>query len=252
MGKVATAKSKDKNRTVTQTSLVYKRNDLIQQARFDLSPIEQRIILYTIAKIHPEDTSFQEYSFDIAEFLQLCNQDLTNYTHIRKTLKSLADKSWWAVTDDNGGESLLRWFTTVRFFPKSGQVKIKFHEDMFPYLLQLRQQAINGLYYTQYQLKNILPMRSKYSIRLYELLKSYQRNNEQWYFEINDLKYLLMCQNYEQFGIFRLKILEPAINEINTYSDLCISYQEKKEGRKVKWITFFLCENPSSVPLSQL
>jgi Initiator Replication protein. len=118
---------------------VTKANSLIQKTRFSLTLQEQKILLYLITKIQPRDTEFTEYTFSIKEFCEICGIDNVGmYTSLKDTLKKLADRSFWAVIDDNGTESLLRWITTVRTNPRSGTVKIKLHEDMRPFLLNLK------------------------------------------------------------------------------------------------------------------
>lgn len=216
---------------------VYKRNDMIQKARFALNVQEQRAVLYAISKIRPHDTSMTEYEFDIKEFYRMIGWKDESYTKFKKMLKDLSDRSWWATIDDEGTESAVRWFTTVRCNKNSGKVVIKFHEDMMPFLLNL---ANSHEYYTKYSLQYILPMSSQYSPRLYEILKSYQRNNVQWFFDIDELKHLLNCENYKNFKDFRKWVLEPAVNEINKYTDIKIAYLTEKEGRRITRITFLM------------
>jgi len=122
---------------------------------------------------------------------------------------------------------------------------------MFPFLLELqKQQEEKGLFYTSYELKYVLPMQSKYSIRLYEILKSYQKNNREWYFKTEVLKKLLDCEtnsSYKNFADFQKRVLDIAVEEINRYTDLKITIQtEPKEPRgrgvKIKFITFLMSE----------
>lgn len=216
---------------------VYKRDDMIQRARFKLSVQEQRAVLYAISKIKPEDKAFNEYIFEIKDFYNLCGIEDKSYTRLKAILKGLADKSWWATIDDKGTESVVRWFSTVRTNKKSGKVIIKFHEDMMPFLLDLAEQQ---KYFTSYNLKYILAMSSKHSPRLYEILKSYQKNNNQWFFEIETLKKLMDCENYKRWPDFRRYALEPAVEEINKYTDICITYNVKKEGRKITRVVFYM------------
>lgn len=220
---------------------VVKRDDMIQHARITLSIQEQKCILYAISRIKPEDTAFTEYTFDIKDFYDLCGIDNDSYTRLKQTLKGLSDKSWWAVIDDKGTESVIRWFTTVRTNKRSGKVTVKFHEDMMPYLLQLATQAREqGAFYTRYGLRYVLPMRGQYSPRLYEILKSYQKNNREWFFDLDELKRVLDAQSYDRWPDFRRRVLEPAVEEINSFTDLNVAFDTEKEGRKIARVTFFM------------
>lgn len=239
------AKKKQSEREQLQTQAgremsVYKRDDMVQKARLNLSAVEQKCVLFAISKIKPTDTAFQEYTFELSHFYALCGYQKESYHEVKAILKGLSDKSWWATIDDKGTESLIRWFSTLRTNKKSGKVTVKFHEDMMPFLLELAKQAEMGEYYTGYSLQYILPMSSQYSPRLYELLKSYQKNNREWFFNIEELKRILDAQSYDRWPDFRRRILEPAVNEINEYSDLNVAYDTEKEGRKVTRVIFYM------------
>lgn len=216
--------------------LVLKRNDMIQKGRHELTLQEQRCVLYAISKIKPEDTVFQEYTFELADFYKLCGLQGDSYTELKTILIGLKQKTWWVETAPDV-ESTVSWFNKVRTNKKSGTVTVRFDDDMMPYLLELTKQ---GAFYTKYQLKYVLPMKSQYAIRLYELLKSYQRNNIEWFFEIETLKKQLNCEQYSNFKDFRRRVIEPAIAEINEFTDIKIAWEPVKEGRKVSRVVFYM------------
>lgn len=216
---------------------VYKANDMVQKGRHELSLQEQKCVLYAISKIKPEDTVFQEYTFELADFYRMCGLQNESYTELKAILQGLSDRSWWATIDDKGTESLIRWFSTLRTNKRSGKVTIKFHEDMMPFLLEVTKQ---NKFFTHYQLKYILPMKSQYAIRLYEILKSYQRNNIEWFFDIDKLKKQLNCENYNRFPDFRRWVIEPAVADINEFTDIKIAWDTQKEGRKVARVVFYM------------
>lgn len=214
---------------------IFKHNDMLQKGRHELSLQEQRCVLFAISKIKPEDTVFQEYTFELADFYKLCGLQKESYTELKAILIGLKQKTWWVETSP-GIESTVSWFNKVRTSKKSGTVTVRFDDDMMPYLLELTKDK----FYTHYQLKYILPMKSQYAIRLYELLKSYQRNNYEWFFEIEQLKKQLNCENYKDFYDFRRRVIEPAISEINEFTDIKIACDTVKEGRKVSRVVFYM------------
>ena len=104
---------------------------------------------------------------------------------------------------------------------------------MKPFLLRLKQN------YTQYELIWTLHFKSKYSIRLYELIKSiHYRENEAYtrIFELEELRRLLGAETYTRFPDFRVKALQVAVDEINEYSDKIIEWKPIKSGRAVSSI----------------
>lgn len=225
---------------------VVKSNDLIQKSRFQLSLPEQKAIAYICSMIKPvnasdmaKDTPFQlEYQFDIRDYCMVCGIDYDsgkNYTDIRETLKKLSDRSMYIRLPDKPDEEVLcRWLSKIKLNKKCGKVIVIIDEDLAPYLFDLGQK------FTQYRLIKILGMQSSYSIRIYELLKSYQFQKSKT-FDIDVLKKLLMVHtipSYENFKDFRKKVLEIAINEINKLTDIRVSYETIKNGRKVTKIKF--------------
>lgn len=218
---------------------VVKGNELIQKSRFSLPVQQMKVLLYLISKIQPTDEPGKLYTIEINDFCRVCGIDFANgknYLDIKAAIKSIADKSIWITSPDGNTEILLRWIDRAIIEKNSGSISVRFHEDMFPYLLDLQER------YTQYKLVNILPMRSKYGIRLYELLKSYENLEGAIVMSIEDLKKRLDCDKYtSRFPDFRRYALDKAIDDINQYSDISVSYRLSKENnsRAYNKITFF-------------
>jgi len=224
-----------KNITELREYKIIKSNDIIQKARFQLSTQEQKIILYLISKIKPTDKEFEGYSFSIVEFCNICGIYLdsgANYSNLKSTIKSLADKSLW-VKLENNKQTLVRWINKASILENTGIVEIKLDDDMKPYLLELKNN------FTQYELLYTLAMKSQYSIRLYEILKSYEFKKTIIY-EIENLKEILLAENYKLFGDFKRRVIDIAITEINNLSDISIRYELIKEGRKYVKIKFVI------------
>ena len=57
-------------------------------------------------------------------------------------------------------------------------------------------------------------MKSRYSITLYELLRSYA-NIETYTFDVEELKVFLGAEKYERWADFQRKVLDIAMREIN-------------------------------------
>jgi len=212
---------------------VIKSNELIQRTRFILTSQEQKIILYLISKIKPEDMELMEQDFQIRDFCDICESEKdsgANYKYIKNSLKNLRDKSIWLKLP-NGSETTLSWFSRVTLNENSGTVKIKFDDMMTPHLLHLKEQ------YTQFSINYVLAMRSLYSPRLYELLKSYE-NIGSWKFSVEELKSKLYAETYKRYPDFKRKVIDTAVREINSFGDIFVSYQVEKKGNKVTHILF--------------
>lgn len=221
------------NKLMTQREYnVVKSNTLIQKSRYDLSLQEQKILLRLIQMIEPSDKEFKEYKFSLKDFCDFCGIQISgkNYDDIKKTLLSLAEKKWW-LTKDNGDIVTVGWVSKAIISPKRGIITVRLDEDLKPYLIQLQD------YFTQYSLYYTIAMKSKYSIRLYELLKSYQNLKEKT-FNIENIKKQLMAETYTRWADFKRKVIDIAIKEINLLSDIFVTYDLQKEGRQYTYINF--------------
>lgn len=216
---------------------VVKANELIQKTRFELSLTEQKSIAYICSMIKPgqKDEYILDYEFSIREYCKICGIDYNNgknYANVKETLKKLSDRSMWVEFGDT--EVLCRWLAKVKTNKKSGIAQIRIDEDLAPYLFNLQQR------FTEYELYNILGMKSAFSHRLYEILKSYEFQKT-IVLELDKLKEMLGVENvksYDRFPDFRRFALEIALNEINELTDINVSYDTEKTGRKVTKIIF--------------
>lgn len=222
---------------------VRKANELIQKSRFDLSLQQQKIMLYLISQISPYDDDFKLYEFPIQEFCRVCGINVSgkNYEDIKAAIKEIKDKSIW-VRLDNGKDATLSWIEKAYIDPGSGIIQIRLDNDMKPFLLQLKAN------FTSYELIWTLRFRSKYAIRLYELIKSIHFHELEEYrrtYKLDELKALLGAETHKTYQHFRTRALVPAVDEINELSDKNVSFEAIKKGRAVDQISFVISSKNS-------
>ena len=214
---------------------VVKANELIQKSRFNLTLQQQKIVLYLISQIERNDKEFKLYSFSIQQFCKVCGINYTsgkNYNDLKEAIKEIAQKVLWVMLP-NGKEATIRWIEKAYIDRNTGTIEIRLDEDMKPYLLQLKDN------FTQYELVWTLKFNSKYSIRLYELIKSIHYHELDPYertYDIDELKRLLDAEVYKTYQHFKDRALQIAVDEINSTSDKLVSFTPIKNGRAVKKI----------------
>lgn len=223
---------------------IVKHNDLIRKNTYiqknkgnSLSLLEQKIMLYIISKIKPDDEELIEQTFDILEFCQVCGIDTDKnkmYSHLKYVIGKLKSRTMWLIDEENETETTLSWIVKASIKKRDGKIKIKLDEDLKPFLLMLSSN------YTQYSFHNVFRMKSKYGIMLFELLKSYSHKGECVTFTIEQLKECLDCTTYSNFTNFSKKVLLPALQDINTYSELKVEAEYIKTGRTYTQIKFFV------------
>ena len=218
--------------------IVKKSNYFIMNTSYDLSLEEQKLILTLASMVQPSDEEFKPYNFRIADFMELLGVDTkTKYTEIPKITKELMKK----VFEIQEGNVLIQtaWLSGARYEKGSGMVTLKFNPDLKPYMLQL-----NSMF-TQYKLANILSMKSKYSPRIYELLKCNEFRKQGYIdIEIDDLRQILKAENiYPRYYDFRRFILESTQKELKKLTDINFDFEEMRYGRKVTSIRFYIKSN---------
>ena len=214
---------------------VIKSNEIIRQAKYDLSLQELKILAYCFSMIKPNDTIETTYTFSIVDFCKVAGMDYENgknYKNVKSALTKLLSRVFW-LTDPDGSEVSYHWIEKVRLHRGKGKITIRFDEGLKTHIFGLMKN------YTQYELLSTLPMQSQYSFRLYELLKSYAFTHEHR-FEVEDLKKALNATQYKRFADFRVRAIETAIKEINLYTDIEVTYETMMKGRNVTTVVFYI------------
>uniref|UniRef100_C5DB17 Initiator RepB protein n=1 Tax=Geobacillus sp. (strain WCH70) TaxID=471223 RepID=C5DB17_GEOSW len=213
---------------------VTKSNALIE-ANYKLSTLEQKIILYLISQIHKDDDDFKMYRLPIQEFSEMLGyRGSPKYTELREITKNLMRK----VLEIREGQKLkqLSWVSYVEYDERSGFVSLSFDPRLKPYLLQLKRE------FTTYRLKNVMELKSSYSIRMYELLKRWQYMKEVE-ISLDDLRMMVgAADKYHQYHNFKKRVLTPAQQEILEKTDIWFKYQEVRKKRKVIALRFYIQE----------
>lgn len=211
---------------------IKKSNIMIQKSRYDLSLQEQKIILFLISKIKSGDTELPEVILTFKEFCDMFGIEPhgQNYANIKDKINTLLVKPFWI--DIDGIEVGYHWLDTPTLERNKSIIRLKLHAPLKPYLLELRGN------YTHYELVSVLAMSSRYSIRLYELLKSFAYQEE----VILDLemlkKKLEITKGYDVYNNFKVRILDKALVEINKYTDLQVSCEPVRTVRTITALHF--------------
>lgn len=216
---------------------VVKSNEIIQHARDELSIAQLKAFAYALSKVKPDDKKEQWYEFSISDYCSVFGIDGDNggnYSYVKKIFKSLRDTSFWLI-NENGHETTVGYLDKVDTHKGSGKVRFRFDEDLSKYILGL----MNN--FTQYSLFYTLPMRSAYSFKLYELLRSYAFT-ERHEFAIDEFKKLLNCSQYTNFKDVRVRVIETALKEINLYTDIEVTWEQKCQGKKVVAVIFNIAQ----------
>lgn len=220
---------------LTENTKVTMRNDFAS-GKYDLSALEQKLVLINIASIKFEDEHFNANTFRVIDMARLLNVTPEMlYRDLKRACDSLTNKKIYIQKEDGSWEFLVL-VPTAKYIAKTGTVLMRLNEDAKPYLLQLRDM------FTSFELSNILNLKSKYSIRIYQLMKSHSYRKE-LIITLDDLKYRLSLddkkqKSYRLFSNVSERVLKPAMREVNDKTDITIDYETIKQGRKIYALRF--------------
>lgn len=219
-------------------------NELIR-GKQSCNLVEIRFIRLIIAQILIEDEELSTYTTTVREFSDFFNIDASNiYRDIQTLCVNLRRKDVLVSSGDTKKPwKSIGWFDSVSY-DGEGKITFKFSEEIRPYVWGLRE------LFTKCQLKNLILLHSVYSIRLYELIlmEKNEKHKNQVKFSVSFLREILLYKDignmknemYPKFGLFRNKVIEPAIAEINKYTDIIVECEFIKTGRTITDVLFIV------------
>lgn len=212
------------------------KSNAIIEAKYKLSLLEQKLILLMASLINREDTDFKFCRVKIQTFINFLGIQASEYhgiyDNVRRIVKQLASKPV-SIEREDGSWLILNWVASAEYIPKEGVIEFEFSSKLRPYLLELKKS------FTTYRLKYVISLNSSYSIRIYELLKQYEKIGSRR-FLVDELKQILGVEKgYKLYADFKRNVLEVARKELPSKSDLIFEYREIKKAQKVIEIEFF-------------
>jgi plasmid replication initiation protein len=218
---------------MTSQLVVTKDNKLTQDASYDLSISEQRVILLCIAKLDsragiPDKDGFKITVDDFSKELGIDNKAV--YRDLKAAAIKLYNRSIRigdAVTGSNA-----RWIYKEEHDERKGEITLYFTPEIMPYLTELKGK------FTSYKLKDVANFESSYSFRFYELLASW-KGKEELTVEVSWIrKSLNLGVKYPQTGDLKRYVVLPAVADINKFSNLNVELGQVKKGREINKFIF--------------
>lgn len=222
-----------------QPMMVYKSNALVEAA-YRLSVQEQRIILACISQVRRDEAVTDEvlYSVGAADLAKLSGTAVeAAYSELKAAALRLKRREVRLLEEPNGkGKKpsvlITGWVQSIIYREGEGRVELRFSKDMLPYLTELTRQ------FTKYALADVAKMDSAYGIRLYELLMQWDSMGCRE-IELGQLREWLQLEGrYPAIKDFKLRVLDPAVAQINEHSPLQVSWTQRKTGRRVTHLAF--------------
>ncbi len=222
-----------------ENKIVCKSNVLIE-ASYRLTAQEQWIILFLTSLIKNNDEDFKEYSISVKDFSTLAGiSHKGEYQEIKEITRKLIGRVF--TINEPPGPLQVSWLSSARYIDGKGTVTLRFDPGLKPYLLQLKNR------FTKYNLPIVMSLKSSFSIRIYELLKQYERIGHRD-FSLPELRERLGIEmsEYPFYGNFKAKIILVAQRELKAKTDISFEFEEIKVGRSVGKIRFYIKSKTAS------
>ena len=147
----------------------------------------------------------------------------------------------------DGAEVAVGLITKRRYFHGEGRVWFRFDEELIPHIMGLTER------FTKYRIRDIYQFARPSTWRIYELLKQYKSIGKRD-FELPDLYWKLgLTGKYARFVDMKKYVINPAVKEINTTSDILVDYSQRKRGRNIIGLTFIIRDNEATkTPLEKI
>lgn len=197
---------------------------------------ELKILDTYLSRINARDSNSSCVKFTKKEYAELMGLDADVRTSQLKTYtRSLLSN---VVTMDLPGKGYVQ-------YPLFSEARCEYNEELNQTVIEIDcnpklKQAFFDLAedgYVLYKLKNIISLKSQYSMRLYPMLKDRPFG---WTVEISELRKKLgaTSSTYDEFKRFNDLVLKKAIIEINENTDIFVSIEKIKKGRTIHAIRF--------------
>lgn len=215
--------------------LIVKSNTLLQHPLYKTS-IELKIFSKIILAIR-ENPQEDIFTFQVKNLIEDFNCHEDEYERLKKVAKGMFGKSVDINTSTDKICDLVVIFRRITI-DKKGLITFRIEEDIKPFILELTSN------FTQYYFENIARLKSNFSIRMYELLKQYEKIGNRK-ISVLSLRHFLNVSDdkYKLYGNFKSKTILIAQKELKEKTDLCFEFEENRIGNKVVEINFIIMRN---------
>jgi len=224
---------------------VVKRNVLNEMRANNMKLQELRLFGVYLSKINPKDEGTRTVSFAVSEFMEIMELKQPNIKHLESIAKNLLNKPIFIPAESGGftAFNLFRLFRVATDGKGGWCIEITADEEALPYLFDYRGE------FFKYKLWNTLRLKSKNQLRMYEILKQYEKIGYR-VISIQELKDWLGIEKdeYPEYKTFRRDVLEVCRKALIENTDISFTFEahdRKDRGGKINTLKFTISENKS-------
>ena len=235
---------------------VVEHNSLITSiAKMDKTPLKMFELAVSCINTEepPKDNTVYLSKRDLFAFFKVSDND--THSRFKQAVEKMQKQAFFQIKEEQGKGFKFKSIVPIPYVEwtdYNDEVKIEFHREIMPYLINLKKN------FTQHALSDIAELNSKYSIILYRWL-SMQYNQYEHYsvkggrraeqveayrnptITVKELRLMTDTVNeYKKFPDFSIWVLDKSFEEINAHTSFNVTYDKIKKGRSIDSIVFHI------------
>ncbi len=235
---------------------IVEHNDLITSiAKMDKVPLkifELAVSCIDTENLPKENTIYLSKS-ELFSFFKV--DDSNKHHRFKEAIKVMQKEAFFEIREEAGKGFKFKSIVPIPYVEWTDyhdEVKIEFHREIMPYLIELKKN------FTQYALSDVMELNSKYSIILYKWLsmnynqyehysaKGGRRVNQVESYRnpsitVNELREITdTIHEYKRMQDFTRWTLEKPLEEINAHTSFNVTYEKVKKGRSIDSVVFHI------------
>lgn len=234
---------KKKGKDVFKTALVEKRNVLNELRSNNMTLQELRFFSIYLSKINARDVSTRVVRFPLSDFQRIMELGTDmNITHFKATVRHILQQVV-EIPNEKGGYTAFQLFKQAEIErDEQGEWYVEFdaHDKALPLMFEFKRE------YFTYELWNALRLKSANQVRMYEVLKQWEKVGKKE-FKVAELRELLGIapDEYARWERFKVRVLDSCQQALKETTDICYTYERGKVGKGGKWlsIVFYIYKN---------
>lgn len=233
--------------TLKDNYLVKKRNVLNEIRANSMTLQELRFFSIYLSKINPIDTKTRVVRFSVADFQSIMELGRINIDYLKQVTNNLLCKVV-NMPNERGGYTGFQLFKEcVVDIDDNAEwyIEIDAHDKALPLMFEFKER------YFSYQLWNALRLKSSNQLRMYEILKQYEKVGTR-ILSIEELRSLLGIDKneYPRFGNFKNRVLDACQKALAESTDIKFTYEpcgKRGQGGKILFLKFTIQKNDDYV-----
>lgn len=222
-------------------SLVVKDNALIN-ASYNLELVEQRLILLSIIEARATSkgiTPNDKLTITASSYMNHFNTNRNaSYKALKEACNNLFERQFSFIERTEKGDKVVRtrWVSQVAYLENEAMVELIFSPAVAPLITLLEKN------FTSYELEQVSELNSKYAVRLYEVVIAWRSIGKTPMISIDELRDRLgvLDNEYQRMEVLKRKVIDFAIKQINEKTNIKLTYEQHKQGRRIIGFTFIV------------